>query len=973
MAKTREQGKDDVARLCAYFSTNSAVFRAPGMKEAHVRQSLIDPLFSALGWDVSNAAMAAPQYREVVTEDSLEIEGHQKAPDYTFRVGREPKFYAEAKKCTVNIGTDSDAAFQIRRYGWNRNLALSVLTDFEEFAVYDCTTRPQPRNRASHSRTIHLSYSEYPGRWEELWMLFSRDAVWSGAFDQYASSKKKRGTSRVDAEFLKELEKWREALARNIALRNKALGADQLNAAVQRTIDRLVFLRMAEDRGLEPYEQLLKLTEADDIYDRFMRITCRMADEKYDSGLFHFNDEPGVSEPPDRLTPSLSIDDNVLRPILRSVYFEHGSPYNFRELPVEILGTVYEQFLGKVIRLTEAHQAKIEEKPEVRKAGGVYYTPSFIVDWIVTNTVARAIATRTPLQLAGSAKKRAFRVIDMACGSGSFLLGAYQCLLDHCLRWYTEHDPDGWSKTVYRDQKGEWRLALAERKRILIAHVFGVDIDPQAVEVSKLSLLLKALEGESAESLSRQTRLFHDRVLPNLADNIRCGNSLVGPSFLGDRLIADPTRVQRLNPFDWQSNFAASSKDGRFDCIIGNPPWGAALDDDVRSFLRQRAPQAADYESSQYFLCEALQRLAPSGSLGMIVPNTLALNVNAGAMRQLLGKTTGPRCLLDLSDVEVFGEATVRSLIVVGDVGYSGACSVGRAAAAAIGSDALTRQVTPAELHSSETWKPFLSADTPASRLVSRVASSSGVLADYCDVRQGYIPYRTSTLVRRLGAARAAELVSTRAWHSTRQVDKSYKRELQGADVLRYRVAWSGVWVRYGEWVSTYLPLEVFSGPRVLIREITGRPPRALYAAYTDKTFVHNPSVLVVRPRDGGPSPKWIAAILNSRLMSVLFSHLAPKASKGLFPKIIITDARRLPFPAQACRDERTKGLHDRVVAHVDRMILLQEELATASNDQQSQLLSNRLREVDAAIDELVYESYGLGAEDRAIIDEWAS
>jgi len=254
MTKTFDQGKEEVANLCRYFATNHQAFLAPGVKEDHVRQSLIDPLFEALGWDVRNKAMTAPQYREVIPEESLDVEGHQKAPDYTFRVGTLAKFYAEAKRCGVNIGADPAPAFQLRRYGYSRKLALSILTDFEELGVYDCTMRPHPTDKASHARIQYFRFDEYPDRWRELWDVFSREAVWSGAFDQYAASKRKRGTSEVDVDFLKDMEGWRLALAGNIALRNKDLSLDDLNAAVQLTIDRVVFLRMAEDRGLEPYD-----------------------------------------------------------------------------------------------------------------------------------------------------------------------------------------------------------------------------------------------------------------------------------------------------------------------------------------------------------------------------------------------------------------------------------------------------------------------------------------------------------------------------------------------------------------------------------------------------------------------------------------------------------------------------------------------------------------------------------------------
>ncbi|MGH7950133.1 MAG: Eco57I restriction-modification methylase domain-containing protein, partial [Candidatus Binataceae bacterium] len=625
MSKVFEQGKEEVAQLCKYFATNRQAFLAPSVKEAHVRQSLIDPFFEALGWDVSNRAMIAPQYREVIPEGSLDDEGHQKAPDYTFRVGTLPKFFAEAKKCGVNIGTDPAPAYQLRRYGWSAKMALSVLTDFEELAVYDCTTRPRQSDKASHGRIHHFRFDKYPDQWRELWDVFSREAVWSGAFDQVAASKRKRGTSEVDVEFLKEIEGWREALARNIALRNN-LSQDDLNAAVQMTIDRVVFLRMAEDRGLEPYQQLLKLCERTEVFPRFMRDLCGRADRKYNSGLFHFQRERGVSEEPDRITPRLAVDDKVFQPILESLYFEHGSPYHFGVLPVEILGTVYERFLGKVIRLTAGRHAKIEEKPEVRKAGGVYYTPAYIVGYIVKHTVGPQIEGKSPAQLAGGKGKHPYRVLDMACGSGSFLLGAYQYLLDHCFKWYIEHKPDTHRRAVYKDPRsGAWRLTIEEKKRILTQHIFGVDIDPQAVEVSKLSLLLKVLEGETDQGLTLSLLPFSDRALPNLADNIKCGNSLIGPDYFTGKLISDPDEMKRVNSFDWEQGFPDAMKAGGFDCIIGNPPYirPHKIETSVKKYLWQNLKTfVAKSDIYSCFMERAVDLLKVNGLLSFIVPHT---------------------------------------------------------------------------------------------------------------------------------------------------------------------------------------------------------------------------------------------------------------------------------------------------------------------------------------------------------------
>ena len=393
-----------IQSLVNRFRDSRELYRSGRYNEAQLRQEFLNPLFEALGWDMVNRSNFAPQYREVIHEDSLDVEGSLKAPDYGFRIGTTRKFFVEAKKPAVDIRYAIHPAYQLRRYAWNAHLPLSILTDFEELAVYDCRTRPDPKDSAATGRVMLFTFEEYVERWDEIAQIFSRDAVWNGSFDRYAEgSKGKRGTTEVDEEFLKEIEEWRILLARNIALRNFRTPAQsaetppnlhrterQLNYAVQTTIDRILFLRICEDRQIEPTDQLLQIAEGSDIYAKLL-LLFQKADQKYNSGLFHFNKEKGQTSDPDTFTPNLLIDDKVLRQIIKSTYFP--CPYMFNEIPVEILGQVYEQFLGSVIRLTPGGQAKVEEKPEVRKAGGVYYTPRYIVDYIVQNTLGRLLGS----------------------------------------------------------------------------------------------------------------------------------------------------------------------------------------------------------------------------------------------------------------------------------------------------------------------------------------------------------------------------------------------------------------------------------------------------------------------------------------------------------------------------------------------------------------------------------------------------
>lgn len=563
----------EVVELAERFDRNVEAYRAGRINEESTKVSYINPLFEALGWDIRNSQGHPGAYKEVVFEDSVKIGGGTKAPDYGFYVGGSRRFFLEAKKPSVDLAGDVNPAVQLRRYAWTARHPLSILTDFEEFAVYDCRVEPGKDDKASTARAMYLRYDEYEARWDELYELFGRDAVRDGSLEKFAETEKaRRGTETVDRAFLREIEGYRDTLAKNLARRND-LNQRQLNYAVQTTIDRIIFLRMAEDRGIEDYGRLLALTNGNNVYGRMLQM-FREADDRYNSGLFHFRSERGRLEEPDDLTPNLRMDDGVLAGIIRGLYYPE-SPYEFSVLPVDVLGQVYEQFLGSVIRLESPEKAVVEQKPEVRKAGGVYYTPTYIVDYIVENTVGKLLEGKRPGPRGGASR---LRIVDPACGSGSFLIGAYEYLLEWHRDRYVADGPDKHQKRIYEGPGGQWQLTIDEKKRILVNNIHGVDIDPQAVEVTKLSLLLKVLEGETDESITRQLSLFAaERALPDLDANIKCGNSLIGPDFYDEPQMSllEEEEHYRINVFDWRASFphVFDGDDPGFDAVIGNPPY----------------------------------------------------------------------------------------------------------------------------------------------------------------------------------------------------------------------------------------------------------------------------------------------------------------------------------------------------------------------------------------------------------------
>ncbi|KKL67662.1 hypothetical protein LCGC14_2132740, partial [marine sediment metagenome] len=558
------------------------------------------------------------------------------------------------------IKGDPHPAFQLRRYAWSGKLPLSILTDFEEFAVYDCRIKPLQSDKSSVARVLYIDFKEYPKRWTEIHSVFNRDAILKGSFDKFAqTSKGKRGTAEVDSAFLSEIEAWRSLLAKNIAIKNPALNQHELNFAVQRTIDRIIFLRICEDRGIEQYGCLMALQNGNSTYSALLEL-FRKADDRYNSGIFHFGKEKGRPASPDELTPKLKIDDKPLKDIIKRLYFPQ-SPYEFSVLPTEILGQVYEQFLGKVIRLTKGHRAVVEDKPDVKKAGGVYYTPSYIVDYIVKNTVGKLLEGKTP------SKASKLKVLDPACGSGSFLIGAYSYLLDWHRNYYIDKGADKHKKVLYQAQGGEWRLTTSEKKRILLNNIFGVDIDSQAVEVTKLSLLLKVLEGESDETINTTMKLFHERVLPDLSNNIKCGNSLIGPDYYDNRQMSlmDDEERYRVNAFDWQAEFPEIMSNGGFDVVIGNPPYGMISNNIYKQYIEER------YETTEgrldfyeVFIEKGITLCRIKGLLGYIVPSPLLSNLYTKKLRSYILENTSIQEIVNFS-MNVFNDPTIHTNIII--------------------------------------------------------------------------------------------------------------------------------------------------------------------------------------------------------------------------------------------------------------------------------------------------------------------
>jgi hypothetical protein len=948
----------EILRLIDQFERNLDAYKSGQYNETQLRREFLDPFFKALGWDMDNAQGLAEAYKDVVNEDAIRIGGAVKAPDYCFRIGGTRKFFLEAKKPSVDIGGETSAAYQLRRYAWSAKLPLSILSDFEEFAVYDCRIKPNKPDSASTARVFICGFRDFPEKWDWISSIFSKDAVLKGSFDKYAETNKaKRGTAEVDDDFLATIEHWRSELARVLALRNSRLSQRELNFAVQRIIDRIIFLRISEDRGIEPYGRLLALTNGPNIYPRLCEI-FEDADTKYNSGLFYFKTEKGRHEPPDELTLSLDVDDKLLHDLLKGLYYPE-SPYEFTVISSDILGHVYEQFLGKVIRLTAGHHAVVEDKPEVKKAGGVYYTPTYIVDYIVRQTVGKLVEDKTPKQVAK------LRVLDPACGSGSFLINAYQFLLDWHRDWYLAHKPESWTKArnpVLVQTTSGWKLTIAERKRILLDNIYGVDIDPQAVEVTKLSLLLKVLEGESEQTIQPFLRLFQQRALPDLGDNIKCGNSLIGPDFYSQKelpLLSDDDRL-RINVFDWDAEFPEIMKSGGFDAVIGNPPYGATIIASEAQYLRMVfGDESQSRDTYELFLLQASKLLNSSGRLAMIVPASYLTGDKYQMSRRFLLSFLSPLVAYAMP-FDVFKDAYIDTAIVVlAHSSVSKNCLINyfpkKERLCSI-PDGIGKLVPIKNIREDPLKRLSVALSLETAPILSKLKTAKVKFGDWFNIQRGVQPYSRKK--------HSEEQIAQRFLHAESRRSKEYLPELQGNELSRYWIEPKRVsYIRFCDDIASNRPIRMFQGERIVLRRLLTRKFR-LQASVTSETMITTDNVLNLVPKGSKKDVLCALGFLNSRLISWLYINTSMVAQKDDFPQVHISALASLPIP------EVDKKRHGQVVTLVDQMLNLHKQLPQAKTPHEKESFQRQIMATDRNIDQLVYQLYGLSTEEIKIVED---
>lgn len=963
MPTTLESAYADVQPLVAKFSAHEAAYMSADFGETSVRQEFLDNLLLALGWDVAGKQQPNPFEREVRVERNVHVGLAKKRADYALFVQpnfRDVRMYVEAKRPSLNLATQ-DNYFQTARYGWSSSTPLAVLTDFRELHVLDCRYRPHIDTVLETAKSpFRYHYREFSDmeKFAELYWLISREAVANGSLEKQAEQlPKKRGKAvqrglfkggyqRIDDAFLEDLDGMRDELARSLKNKNATLDGETLTEITQRILDRLVFLRFLEDKLIETNERVASFGDKGTVWTDFLAASQRL-DARYNGVVF--KPHRRIDTPDD-----LVVDDNMFSNICERLA-DVNSPYDFNAIPIHILGSIYERFLGKVIVTTDK-RAKLVEKPEVRKAGGVYYTPEYVVRYIVENTVGQQISGKTPKQIAE------MRFADISCGSGSFLLGVFDTLLRYHTGWYNsqpEKDRIRYAKNeCVAHEDGTLHLTLSRRREILLNNIFGVDIDSQATEVAQLSLYLKLLEEETTATARNYQLEMGIALLPSLGKNIACGNSLIGTDILegenGELFDIEDDERRRLNPMDFQYAFRdVFKKGGGFDAIVGNPPYVRPhkMEPIVKEYL-WKTLKTFKAKSDLYscFMERGIELVKPNGGrISFIVPHTWTSLESFEAIRRKLAEETSVVCLTQLPK-KVFRDATVETCIFSAVRGEKktiarntvNVCRLEVDGTVAPVKEYPQRDIAKTHLHNFQLY----SADG-SQQLLQRLISQGPLLGDVIDFAYGFKTGDDDKFI------------------SVTATTTAHKSFIRSAAVRRYGndSPTEYVWFRPDLMVEhrkTARPGEAhrFESEKIIV----GRMGRRLFASY-DRGGLYVKDAMLLLPRESNNiSLKTLLAILNSRLLGFLYREFFVTID------VLKNALLGLPLPPQVTADPATAGLEKLEKLATQLMDAMRHsELAKTDRDQQFYL--SRCSQLDEKIDELVYKLYGMNEAEISLVE----
>ena len=920
-----EQIKKEIKKLVEKYNKVAEEKRVKKYNEEMTKKDFILPLFRALGWNIEDST-------EVTAEEKIS----KKRVDYGFRINGIPKFFLEAKALREDL-ENPKFIDQAINYAWHKGCTWAVLTDFEAVKIFNAewkTTNPL------HSHLKTIPYQEFLDRFSELW-LFSKESFEKGLIDKEAEKwGKKTKKTPVDKQLLTDFTRFRELLSKNILKRNqtKKLTEKELDESIQRILDRLIFIRNCEDRELEekcliPIARDWQNTEKRLLIES-LRKTFIYFDKQYNSKIFT-----------DHLCDDLDIDNDVLCEIIEGLYFtkDKSFSYDFSAIEADVLGNIYEQYLGHVLKKSEK-RAKLTASHSHRKEQGIYYTPTYVVDYIVQNTVAQLLKNK-------KVNVEKIKILDPACGSGSFLIKAFDVLNEH----YFKHDRK-YSQTQIDFKTG---LPFTAKVKILQNNIFGVDLDRQAVEIAQLNLLLKIAE--------------KGHRLPLLQQNIKCGNSLI-----------DDHSIAGEKAFKWEEQFKEIMQEGGFDVIIGNPPYISnwQLSESNRNMVLFLDEKYSDVTLGHWdiyilFIRKALELLKNNGLLSFILPSSFSKEKYGKKLRELIVNNYSIVSLAEFGTETVFKDVARQSEVFV----------IQKNKPRNRKTDIIHFRNLKFEKSNSILQKNFINfhnctfrtdLDNKQFFILQRISSSTCFIGNICCVNVGVVAHSKK--------GSPIDFKKNDVIHDNYK--KGYKNYVEGKNISRYFHSRQGLYMDY-ESKAKYFHRpkfqELFDSNKIIIRRVSGKN-NSIISVYDDSKLYMNDNLIILIPWNENilklqsPEKKWtlfkpfncfslkyILGILNSQLISFYFNKMiATGTLQGTYSGVYPEDIRMIPIKQISEFEQKP------IIKYVDKMLFLNKrlnEIGAKKTDERAKIEED-IKKIDAEIDDRVYEIYGITKEEKKIIED---
>src|SRR3989338_2780970 len=890
----KQEAKQQIQKLVEKYQRVAETGKIKSYNEAQSRNEFIEPLFEFIGWDMRNLTTD----NEVTTEEN--VSGGR--VDLAFRFGNIPVLFLEAKAMKVDLD-EWKWAEQAINYSWNKSVTWAILTDFESIKIFNAEIPPKS---ISQNLFIELNCRDFINRFDQLWLL-SKESFEQKLLDKEAQKwGKLTQRKQVGVKLFEDLMSWRIMLAKDFKRQNN-LTDDELDEGAQRILDRLIFIRTAEDRKIEP-NVLLGISRGGKAgaYKQLAKV-FRDFDDGFNSKLFapHYCEE-------------WKAEDKTISEIINGLYeTRDGYRYDFSIISADVLGGMYEQYLGYV------QGRKTEEKQRSkRKSQGIYYTPKYIVEFIIKETLGEVLKKAKPKDVSK------IKVLDPACGSGSFLIAAYDKILENLAK----QNP---------------QISFFTKSDILRNNVYGVDLDAQAVEIAQLNLLLKVL--------SQKTKL------PTLQHNISSGNSLVsGNAEKLEKYFGSDFREQKA--FNFEDEFKDAFEYGGFDVIIGNPPYvfarGGHFDERIKRYYYENFPLAS-YQLNAYllFIDRAFRLLKKGGYFGFIIPNTWLTIDTFSPLRKFLLEETGDLQIINIFD-KVFGEANVDTCLLIFKKGKSNNIKLGefRDGQLAIGGDFPVSQFKK----NNYIINIALAKNKDKSAILDKVREKAKPLSDFSTIKSGFVAYETG----KGNPPQTDEMKNQRIYHSDKKEGEGWYKYLDGKDVKRYQVDWSGKWVKYGNWLAAPRTIDLYQNPRILVRQIPSPPPYSINAVFVDENMLMNDrnSMIILSFKI---NYLFVLAVLNSKITTFWFANTFDKFQRKTFPQFKVKELATFPIP------NASQAEQEKIAKKGQAMLEIQKELqAISANTDKHNSLKRDIEKLDREIDEAIYKLYGLTAEEIRTIEE---